>query len=246
MPPADGAAKVAGCIKVIAFDVFGTVVDWHRGIKHEVERVAPGVDGGEFALAWREGYRPAMRQVMDDLAAGRGDFVKIDRLHRSILDAILPRFGLTGMSPADRHSLNLAWHRLPAWPDSVRGLARLKSKYPICTLSNGNLGLLADLARHAGLPWDLILSAETFRAYKPSPSTYLGVADVFDIAPAQVMLAAAHQDDLDAARACGLATAYIERAHEFGSAYPKSVAPDPHNTLHAAHIDALADLLGCP
>ncbi len=122
-------------------------------------------------------------QVMDALSAGRGGFVKIDRLHRTILDAMLPRFGLAALTEPERRQLNLAWHRLPAWADSVRGLTRLKSRYRICTLSNGNLGLLADMARHAGLPWDLILSAETFQAYKPDPRTYLGVADVFDWHP---------------------------------------------------------------
>lgn len=232
-------------IAVIAFDVFGTVVDWHGGIAAEVERLAPGTDGDAFARAWRDGYKPAMREVMDALSAGRGGFVKIDRLHRTILDAMLPRFGLAALTEPERRQLNLAWHRLPAWADSVRGITRLKSRYRICTLSNGNLGLLADMARHAGLPWDLILSAETFQAYKPDPRTYLGVADVFDVAPAQVMLAAAHQDDLDAARDSGLATAYIERAFEFGRTHPKEVAGDPRNTMHAADIEALASQLGC-
>lgn len=236
---------VADRVEVIAFDVFGTVVDWHGGIAAEVEQIAPGTDGDAFALAWRDGYKPAMRQVMDALAAGRGGFVKVDRLHRTILDALLPRFGLAQMIEADRQRLNLAWHRLPAWADSVQGLTRLKSRRRICTLSNGNLGLLADMAKHAALPWDLILSAETFQAYKPDPRTYLGVADVFDVAPAQVMLAAAHQDDLDAARGCGLATAYIERMHEFGRMRRKDVVPDARNTLHATDLDDLATQLGC-
>ena len=244
-PDPVAANAVADEIKVIAFDVFGTVVDWHGGVASEVERIAPKVDGNAFALAWREGYKPAMRQVMADLASSRGGFVKIDRLHRQILDGILDRFALADLSELERQHLNRVWHRLPAWPDSVRGLSRLRSRLTICTLSNGNIGLLTDMARHAGLPWDCILSAETFQAYKPDPRTYLGVADVFDLRPQQVMLAAAHQDDLDAARACGLQTAYIERPHEFGNDRPKDIAADPRNSLHARDIEALADQLGC-
>jgi 2-haloacid dehalogenase len=141
--------------------------------------------------------------------------------------------------------LNRVWHRLDAWPDSVAGLARLKSRCMICTLSNGNIGLLANMAKHAGLPWDCILSAEVFRAYKPDPATYLGVARVFDVPPGEVMLVAAHHDDLAGARACGLRTAYIERPLEFGVARPKDVAPHPANELHARDLIDLAQQLGC-
>jgi 2-haloacid dehalogenase len=162
-----------------------------------------------------------------------------------ILDELLPRFGLAHLAQDERRHLNQVWHRLAAWPDTVAGLTRLKSRFTICTLSNGNLGLLADMAKRAGLPWDCILSAEVFRAYKPDPATYLGVARVFDLRPDEVMLVAAHHDDLAAARACGLRTAYIERPHEFGPGAPKDVAPDPRNTFHAGDIGHLADLLGC-
>lgn len=232
-------------LKVIAFDVFGTVVDWHGGIAAEVERLLPGVDGGAFALAWRAGYQPAMRAVMERIAAGEGGFTLIDELHLNILERVLRDFGVTRIDAAGKRELNHAWHRLPAWPDAVAGLARLKSKYIVCTLSNGNIGLLAEMAKHAGLPWDCVLSAEVFKAYKPDPRTYLGVAGVFDIAPRRVMLAAAHHDDLAAARACGLRTAYIERPHEFGPGQPKDVSPQPGNDLHVRDIDALADRLGC-
>ena len=228
-------------IKVLAFDIFGTVVDWHGSIAKEINALNMGVSGDEFALAWRAGYRPAMQRVM----AGELGWTLIDELHRSILDELLIRFGLTHLNEAERRHLNKVWHRLDAWPDSVEGLKRLKSRYTICSLSNGNIGLLADMAKHAGLPWDCILSAEVFRKYKPDPAVYLGAARVFDVAPEEVMLAAAHQDDLAAARACGLKTAYIERAHEFGAALPKDVSPDPDNTLHARDIGHLADLLGC-
>ena len=227
--------------KVLAFDVFGTVVDWHGGIAREVRALRPAVDGDAFALAWRAGYQPAMRRVM----SGELGWTLIDDLHRLILDAILAQFGLADLGEEEKKHLNKAWHRLDPWPDVLAGLARLKSRHVICTLSNGNIGLLADMAKRAALPWDCILSAEVFRAYKPDPATYLGVAKVFDVAPADVMLVAAHQDDLAAARACGLQSAYIERPAEFGAAHPKDVSPHAANTRHAADFLALAELLGC-
>lgn len=227
--------------QILAFDVFGTVVDWHSGIAGAVQALRPAVDGDAFALAWRAGYQPAMRRVM----SGELGWTLIDDLHRLILDGILGQFGLSDLTEAERQHLNKAWHRLDPWPDVVAGLTRLKSRFTICTLSNGNIGLLTNMARHGGLPWDCILSAEVFRAYKPDPATYLGVARVFDLAPADVMLVAAHQDDLAAARACGLQTAYIERPAEFGAARPKDVSPDPANTRHAKDFLTLAEQLGC-
>jgi 2-haloacid dehalogenase len=234
-----------GELKVIAFDVFGTVVDWYSGIAAEAERLLPGIEGGAFALAWRAGYQPAMKSVMERLAAGEGGFTLLDELHMGILEGVLRDFGIRELDAARKRELNKAWHRLPAWPDAVEGLARLKRKYIICTLSNGNIGLLTEMAKNAGLPWDCVLSAEVFKAYKPDPRTYLGVAAVFDVTPSQVMLAAAHHDDLAAARTCGLRTGYIERPLEFGPDRPKDVSPRADNTLHARDIGALADLLGC-
>lgn len=228
-------------VKVLAFDVFGTVVDWHGSIVREIEALQLGLDANAFALAWRDGYQPAM----DKVRSGELGWTLIDDLHRMILNELLERYGVSGLSEAEKRHLNKAWHRLSPWPDTVEGLARLKSKFMICTLSNGNLGLLANMAKHAALPWDCILSAEVFRKYKPDPDTYLGVAQVFDVAPAEVMLVAAHQDDLAAARDVGLKTAYIERPYELGVAQPKDVSPDPANTCHAASIAALAAQLGC-
>ncbi len=230
-------------MKVLAFDIFGTVVDWHGSIAREVQALAlaPGVDGDAFARAWRAGYQPTMARVR----SGELGWTLIDDLHRLILDAILPQFRLEHLDEAQRRHLNRAWHRLDAWPDSVQGLTRLKSHFTITTLSNGNIGLLTHMAKRAGLPWDCILSAEVFRAYKPDPATYLGVARVFDLLPEQVMLVAAHHDDLEGARACGLRTAYIQRPLEFGAAHPKDVSPKPGNDLHAASLTALADQLGC-
>jgi len=227
--------------QVLAFDVFGTVVDWHGGIAREVQALRPAVDGNAFALAWRAGYQPAMRRV----TSGELGWTLIDDLHRQILDGLLAQFGLEDLSEAELRQLNKAWHRLDPWPDVVAGLTRLKSRHTICTLSNGNIGLLADMAKRGGLPWDCILSAEVFRAYKPDPAAYLGVARVFDVAPSEVMLVAAHQDDLAAARACELQTAYIERPAEFGAENPKDVSPCPANTRHARDFLALADQLGC-
>ena len=228
-------------VQVLAFDVFGTVVDWYGGVRREVQAVQPEVDGGAFALAWRAGYQPAMRRVM----SGELGWTLIDDLHRLILDQVLAQFGVHHLTEAQKRHLNKAWHRLDPWADVVQGLVRLKSRHMVCTLSNGNLGLLAAMAKRAGLPWDCILSAEVFRAYKPDPQAYLGVARVFDVLPAQVMLVAAHQDDLAAARACGLQTAYIERAAEFGPTTAKDVSPCADNTLHARDFLDLAGQLSC-
>jgi 2-haloacid dehalogenase len=227
--------------KILAFDVFGTVVDWHGGIAREAQALMPGLDDDAFALAWRAGYQPAMSRVR----SGELGWTLIDDLHRLTLDQILPQFGISHLSEAQKQHLNKAWHRLNPWPDVVQGLQRLKSRYMICTMSNGNIGLLADMAKHGGLPWDCILSAEVFRAYKPDPATYLGVAKVFNVLPAEVMLVAAHQEDLAAARVCGLQTAYIERPAEFGAKHPKDVSPDAANTFHATNFLDLAKQLGC-
>jgi len=226
--------------KVLAFDIFGTVVDWYGSIEREVNAPNPEVDGGAFALAWRAGYQPAMQRVR----SGELGWTPIDDLHRMILNETLSKFGMESMVEEQRQHLNKVWHRLDAWPDSIAGLTRLKSRFTLSTLSNGNIGLLTNMAKRAKLPWDCILSAEVFRAYKPDPATYLGVAKVFDLNPREVMMVAAHQDDLAAARACGLQTAYIERPLEFGP-QGKDVSPDPRNTLHASSLTDLAAQLDC-
>jgi 2-haloacid dehalogenase len=225
--------------KLLVFDIFGTVVDWHGSIVREMRRLHPQVDADAFALAWREGYRPAMQRVM----SGELGWTRIDELHRMILDEMLPRFALAHLDEAQRHHLNRVWHRLAPWPDAVEGVTRLKTRFLVSTLSNGNTGMLTRMAKRAGLPWDCILSAELFRAYKPDPAVYLGAARVFDLAPEEVMMVAAHHDDLAAARGCGLQTAYIERPLEFGPAHPKDVSPDRAHTWHARSITHLADQL---
>ena len=227
-------------VQVLLFDIFGTVVDWHGSIVREMARLHPQVDGDAFARAWRSGYKPAMARVMN----GELGWTLIDDLHRMILDGLLPQFGLAHLGEDERRHLNRVWHRLDPWPDSVEGLTRLKRRFTICSLSNGNLGLLANMAKRAGLPWDCVLSAEIFRAYKPDPQAYLGAVGVFDLQPSQVMLVAAHHDDLAGARACGLRTAYIERPLEFGAGHPKDVGPQPGNDLHCRDLLDLAKVLG--
>ena len=223
--------------KVIAFDIFGTVVDWHGSITAEVQKLKLPVDANAFATAWRKGYQPAMARVR----SGELPWTKIDDLHRMILDEILQEFAITHLSERDKRHLNLVWHRLNPWPDTVRGLTQLKSKFIIVTLSNGNLGLLANMAKNAALPWDLILSAEVFRHYKPDPETYLGVAEIFDLQPLEVMLAAAHKDDLLAAHHCGLQTAFIERPFEYGRNHIRQdLHQESFTNYHAKDIMDLA------
>lgn len=203
-------------VRALLFDVFGTVVDWRGSLVREGRvlgaRKGLQVDWAEFADAWRAGYRPAMERVR----RGELPWMNIDQLHRLILDDILPRFGVHGLSETEIDELNRAWHRLRPWPDGVRGLKRLKSKFIISTLSNGNISLLTEMAKHASLPWDCILSAELFHCYKPDPGTYLGASALLGLQPEQALMVAAHEDDLAAARAQGLRTAFVRRPREFG------------------------------
>ena len=227
--------------KVLAFDVFGTVVDWHGSIAAEVTRLGLQVDPDAFATAWRQGYKPAMARVR----SGELPWTKIDDLHRMILDDVLKTFKITSLTEAQVQDLNLVWHRLTPWSETVEGLHKLKSQFTIVTLSNGNLGLLANMAKNAGLPWDLILSAEVFRHYKPDPETYLGVADTFNVLPEEVMLVAAHKDDLVAAHACGLQTAFIERPLEFGKNHQRDdLHVEQFTNFHAKDFLDLARQLG--
>ena len=226
---------------VLAFDVFGTVVDWHGSIASEVRRLNLGVEPEAFATAWRKGYRPAMARVR----SGELPWTKIDDLHRMILDEVLTQFGITSLTEPEIRHLNFVWHRLNPWPDVIEGLGQLKTQFTLVTLSNGNLGLLANMAKNAGLPWDLILSAEVFRHYKPDPETYLGVAQTFDIPPEKVMLVASHKDDLASAHACGLQTAFIERPLEFGKDHIRDdLHQESFTNYHAKDFLDLARQLG--
>jgi 2-haloacid dehalogenase len=229
--PAGGDA-----IRVLAFDVFGTVVDWRGSIIREVTERFPDVDAAAFADAWRAGYQPAMAKVRN----GELGWTRIDDLHRMILDGLIPRFGLDRLDEEERRHLNRVWHRLDPWPDSVGGLTRMREHFILTPLSNGNIGLLTQMAKRAGLPWDCVLSAEVFRHYKPDPETYLGVCDVFDIPPSRMLMVAAHVDDLEAAQAAGCRTAFVSRPTEYGpTREPKQPAPGQFD-FHAGDMNDLA------
>jgi 2-haloacid dehalogenase len=214
-----GVAERAA-VRALVFDVFGTVVDWRGSIIREGEAMSAAkgwrVDWPAFADAWRAGYQPSMQRAMQAAAKDPAAWIKLDALHRDTLDTLLARFGLDRLTPDERDQLNLVWHRLDPWPDAVAGLMRLKAHWPIATLSNGNVSLLVDMARHARLPWDCVLSAELFRKYKPDPGVYRGAADLLGVAPGELLMVAAHPSDLAAAARAGLKTAYVDRPLERG------------------------------
>ncbi|WP_300008523.1 haloacid dehalogenase type II [Pseudonocardia sp.] len=229
-------------MKALVFDVFGTVVDWRSGVARDVARLlGPDVDAAAFADAWRGRYTPSM----DRVRRGERPWASLDTLHRESLDGLLVEFGRPGTDEGTRRELVLAWHRLDPWPDSVAGLARLRERFVIATLSNGNVSLLVDMARRAGLPWDTVLSAELFGHYKPDAEVYTGAATLLGAAPDDVLMVAAHVDDLAAARACGLRTAYVHRPDEKGPAGSPPVT-DPAADLSVDSLVALAEHLGCP
>ena len=228
--------------RALAFDVFGTVVDWRSSLIRELDefgrRHGLQQDWPSLADSWRAGYTPAMDRVR------RGDlpWTRIDDLHRMILVELLTAAGIAS-SDEDVDELNRAWHRLDPWPDSVAGLTRLKEKFTITTLSNGNMSLLTNMAKRAGLPWDCVISAELFHHYKPDQEVYLGCADLLGVLPDELMLVAAHPSDLRAARAAGLQTGYVARPLEQGPGRePHSVEPDEFDVTATDFID-LADRL---
>lgn len=239
-----GLERAAPGVKALVFDTFGTVVDWRTSVTQEVSALAKttgrSVDAAAFADAWRAGYGPAMNKVR----RGELPWTRLDDLHRLILDGILADFGMTGLSEAETADLNRAWHRLRPWPDAVAGLTRLKKRFIIAPLSNGNIALMTNLAKHAGLPWDCILGAELVRHYKPDREVYQSAADILALAPADVMMVAAHSGDLRAAKAVGLRTAFVVRPHEFGPAGKPDLAADPPADLSATDFDDLARQLG--
>lgn len=230
-------------IQALTFDVFGTVVDWHGGIVRQGRRLTRGrklkVDWSAFANAWRSKYGPSM----DRVRRGELPWTKIDDLHRMALEETLQEFGIGSFTEEEKLELNLAWHRLDPWPDAVRGLRRLKKRYIIATLSNGNVRLLVDMAKHAGLPWDCIFSAETFRRYKRDAEVYLGAVDMLGLKPSQVMMVAAHQDDLRAAHEVGMRTAFVRRPLEYGDPKKKDLTPDPVFDLVVDDFEHLAERL---
>ncbi len=222
-------------IRALVFDVFGTVVDWRSSVTREGEAFAArhgitGVDWEAFAQDWRALYQPAMERVR----SGELPFTRLDVLHRWNLDELLKRYSIGGISEDDIEDFNRAWHRLDPWPDVLDGLQRLKSRFILAPLSNGNVALMVNMARRAGLPWDAILGAEVARAYKPQAQAYLSGVEMLGLAPHQVMMVAAHNDDLVHARACGLRTAFVPRPTEYGSRQRRD--------YHAEHdFDVIAD-----
>ena len=230
--------------KALTFDVFGTVVDWRSTIIREGNALGEAkgldVDWAQFADAWRGGYRPAM----DRVRRGEVPWAKIDDLHRTILDGLLDQFGIDGLSEDEIAGFNRVWHRLDPWPDAIGGLLRLRARYVVAALSNGNVSLLTHMAKHAGLPWDCILSAELAQGYKPDPEVYITAADLLSLPPEQVMMVAAHEGDLLAAKGVGMRTAYVPRPVEYG---PDSTTPAVDESafdLVAKDFHALADQLG--
>lgn len=234
----------AAGVEALVFDIFGTCVDWRSGIIREVGAVARrkgvAVDAAALADAWRGKYQPSMEKVR----SGQRPWTILDALHRESLDSLLPQFGLEGLKEAERDDLNRAWHRLDPWPDVVAGLTRLKSRYIISPLSNGNVALLTNMAKRAGLPWDLILGAETSRAYKPLPASYLNAAQMLGRKPEQVMLVAAHNNDLAAAQQCGLCTGFVPRPQEHGPKQQSDLAPTGSWDIVARDFGDLAAQMG--
>jgi 2-haloacid dehalogenase len=230
-------------IKALLFDVFGTLVDWRRSIAGEAEALlkpkGSALDYAAFADAWRGEYQGAMEEVR----TGRIAFCKLDVLHRRNLELTLKRFGVADLSEDDKRKLNLAWHRLDAWPDVTRGLVRLKRNYLLAPVSNGNISLMVDLARRNDFPWDAILGAEIVGDYKPKPCVYLAAAAAFDLAPQACMMVAAHSSDLAAAAALGLRTAHVARPNEHGPARGEA-APTVAVDIAAKDLEELAAKLG--
>jgi 2-haloacid dehalogenase len=231
-------------VKALVFDVFGTVVDWRSSVARDVEELGKrkglNIEGARFADAWRAGYGPSMNRVR----SGELPWTRLDDLHRMILDKILSDFGISGLSDTETEQLNRAWHRLQPWPDTVAGLTRLKKKFIIAPLSNGNIALMTDLAKHSGLPWDCILGAELVRHYKPDREVYQSAPDFLSLRPAEVLMVAAHAGDLRAAKNAGLSTAFVARPLEFGPTGKPDLKADPSVDLTAKDFNDLASRLG--
>jgi 2-haloacid dehalogenase len=231
--------------KALFFDVFGTCVDWRSSVIREGEALGRrlglgGVDWAAFADAWRGQYQPQLESVR----SGRRGWVTLDVLHREALDRLLDDFKLAAVPEAERAAFNLVWHRLDPWPDTVPGLLRLKRRFIVAPCSNGHIALMLDLARHGGLPWDAILGAEIAQAYKPQPAVYLRSAEAAGLAPAEVMMVAAHADDLAAAAACGMQTAFVPRPRERGAGEARDPQAADGADVTAADFVALAARLG--
>jgi len=237
---------VTAAVEAAVFDVFGTVVDWRRGVAEAVApvlaRVAPGIAPDGFADAWRDEYQPAMARIR----SGRRGYVALDDLHLENLDRVLVRFGLAeAVDAPTRHAMNRAWERLPPWADAVPGLHDLRARTIVAPCSNGSIALMTRLAREAGLPWDCILGADIAAAYKPDPAVYLASAAALRLAPGRVMMVAAHNDDLAAAQALGFRTAFVPRPGEHGAGQTTDLTPAGEWDVIAPDLRALAARLAC-
>ena len=232
-------------VEALLFDVFGTVVDWRGSIIADLTRFGAekGIeaDWARFTDDWRGLYQPSMEQVR----SGRRAWTILDVLHRESLEALLVKYGIAGLSEAEKDYINRTWHRLKPWPDVVAGLTRLKSRYIIGTLSNGNVGLLTRMAKNAGLPWDVVLGAETARAYKPLPQAYLASAALLNLDPGSVMLVAAHNGDLAAAAEAGLRTAFVARPAEYGPRQDRDFKAERDWDVVADTFTGVAEAMGC-
>ena len=233
-------------IKALLFDVFGTVVDWRTSLIDNFSAwgKAKGLKGDWTALVdgWRAAYMPSMDEVRKHPERG---FVILDDLQRQSIEPLAAKLGITGLTSADFDYLTRGWHSLNPWPDSVGGLTRLKTKFILGPLSNGNVALLTNMAKHAGLPWDLVLSAEVFGHYKPDREAYLGAAKILGLTPGEVMLVAAHNNDLEAAQSFGLKTAFVPRVTEYGPHQNRDFKADGNWDYVVKDFNDLADKLGC-
>ena len=233
-------------VKALVFDVFGTVVDWRSSLIADFTKWAAtrGIKADWTALvdAWRGVYSASMDEVRKHPERG---YVMLDTLHRQSLEKLVAQFSISGLNEADLHYLTMGWHRLHAWPDSVSGLTRLKTKYIIGPLSNGNVALLTNMAKFAGLPWDLVLSAELFEHYKPDSETYLGAAKLLGLPPQQAMMVAAHNNDLKAAQKLGLKTAFVARPTEYGPLQKYDFEAKGDWDIVAKDFDEIAERMGC-
>jgi len=231
-------------IKALIFDVFGTVVDWRGSIIEEGKLFGKSrkleVQWDKFADAWRAGYAPSMNRVR----VGELRWMNLDEIHRMLLDKLLLDFKITGLSESEKVHLTRVWHRLKPWPDAVSGLTRLRERFIVATLSNGNVALLTNMAKNAHLPWDCILSSELVKHYKPDKEVYLMAAELLDLRSDQVMMVAAHKVDLHAARALGFKTAFVIRPLEFGVHGKPDLTPDPSFDFVAKDFNDLAGQLG--
>ncbi|WP_311028690.1 haloacid dehalogenase type II [Mesorhizobium koreense] len=237
------ATKLSG-VKALTFDVFGTIADWRTSISSEVTKCARkygvDIDGVEFADAWRAQYRPSMDKVRDKVLPWRN----IDELHLIVLRNLIEQFGLREISETDLHGLNHAWHRLNPWPDVLPGMTRLRQRYTLASLSNGNMALLINMAKLHGIPWDCIFSAELFKCYKPDQQLYKGAVEFLGLSPEEVMMVASHKFDVEAAALIGMRTAFVPRPAESSPQWNVDLNPSATFDVVADSFEQLADVMG--